>query len=182
MPDQTSLTELTEDELTEKAWHELSVAKLCKLANPLGSWAELERPITRAQIKQCIAANQQALVDTPLWTRLLSIPHSEHPTQETFRDNHIRKIAWFVVNGVRDPISLDVGVPSMGCWVDHIVDDGNHRLAGAWIRGDKTICARVSGSIDHAQELGLWNPNAFEAELQRRYDAPPAPKKSPRFS
>lgn len=169
MTDPIALT-LTESDLQAQAWHELPVARLCKLCNPLGSWSELDRPVTRAEVKQCIREGRQALVETPLWTALLCMPAASRPAPEVLRDNHIRKVAWFVINGVRDAISLDVGVPSMGCWVDHVVDDGHHRLAGAWIRGDKTIRAQVSGARDHARDLGLWNPNAFEAELQRRYD------------
>lgn len=170
---------LSETDLRAQAWHELPVAKLCRMCNPLGSWSELDRPITRAEVRQCIREGRQALVETPLWTRLLTLPPSQQPESAVLRDNHIRKVAWFVVNGVRDPIDLDVGVPSLGCWVDHVVEDGHHRLAGAWIRGDKTIRARVSGAIDHAQELGLWAPNAFEQEQQRRYDAPRRRKLSP---
>lgn len=176
------LAQLPLDALQAKAFHHLPVAKLCKMCNPLGSWSELDSPITRTEVLQCIEQGRQALVETPLWTRLLCIPVDQHPSPQELRDNHIRKVAWFVVNAAADPIDLDVGVPSLGCWVDHVVDDGHHRLAGAWIRGDKTIAGRVSGSCDHAQELDLWNPNEFEAELQRRYsatDEAQSPPKSP---
>lgn len=164
------LASLPDDALHAQAFHDLSVRRLCRLANPLRCWPEMDRPVTRAEVLRCVAEQRQALEDTPSWLALLRVPDAERPTPAQSRERHVRKIAFFVVHGVRDPIDLDVGVPSMGCVVDHLVDDGNHRLAGAWIRGDRTIPARISGSLDHAQDLGLWNPNPFEREAQRRMD------------
>lgn len=48
---------------------------------------------------------------------------------------------------------MDVGVPSLHCYVDWPVMDGNHRLAAAIYRKDATILACVGGDIDYALEL-----------------------------
>lgn len=66
---------------------------------------------------------------------------------------HAGRIAYFVEHGWKDAIGIDVGVPSLGCHVRWPVQDGNHRLAAAIYRGDKTILADVDGSVDYAAEL-----------------------------
>lgn len=64
---------------------------------------------------------------------------------------------------------MDVGIPDLNAYVSYMVQDGNHRLAGAIIRGDKTINVNISGSESYAKELGLWNPNNYLVELQERW-------------
>ncbi len=66
---------------------------------------------------------------------------------------HEARIAWFVKHGWSDTIQLDVGVPSLGYCADWIVEDGNHRLAAAIYRGDKTINCGISGDLCYADEL-----------------------------
>jgi hypothetical protein len=66
---------------------------------------------------------------------------------------HASRIAFLVKNGWQDLIEIDIGVPSLGCWVDWPVLDGNHRLAAASLRGDAEILASVSGSLAYAVEL-----------------------------
>jgi len=41
----------------------------------------------------------------------------------------------------------------MGCHVDWLVVDGNHRFAAAIYRGDEWILADVAGELDYAFEL-----------------------------
>lgn len=77
------------------------------------------------------------------------------------RREHVRRIAWFVANGFQQPLSIDVGVPSLGCHVGWIVQDGNHRLAAGIFRQetmgeDPWLPLVVSGSIAYARECGLW--------------------------
>jgi hypothetical protein len=176
------LSAWTVEELKVHACHELPVKKLYQLCQPLGSWIEIHSDngeIRKKDIQVCIDENRQELIETPLWTTL-SKRNEEQQSVRLLRDNHIRKVAWFVVNGIRDPIDLDVGIPSLpGGWVNHILEDGHHRLAAAWVRGDKTIQAHVSGAVSHATELGFWNPNKFEAELQKRYAATSHRKRRP---
>lgn len=66
---------------------------------------------------------------------------------------HAGRIAYFVTHGWEDPISVDVGVPSLGCNVRWPVQDGNHRLAAAIYRNDDAILADVDGSVAYAAEL-----------------------------
>lgn len=68
-------------------------------------------------------------------------------------EDHIARIAYLVIHGWDDPIDVDVGVPSLGCWLDWPVTDGNHRLAAAAVRGDTYIVANMSGSCDYMKEL-----------------------------
>jgi hypothetical protein len=66
---------------------------------------------------------------------------------------HLRRIAYFVVHGWNDAIEVDIGIPSLRCHVDWIVQDGNHRLAAAIIRGDEFILASVGGCLDTALQM-----------------------------
>lgn len=164
-----ALRDLDQETLDKLAWHEIDVAKLVEYCNPLGAWVELDSPITREEVQACLDAGKEALTETPLWTDLAF--GRVQLSDEEARARHAAKIAYFVKHPIERPISLDVGIPSMGCFVDHMVDDGNHRLAGALLRGDKTIRAVVCGSQDHARELGLWNPNRYYREDMRRWRA-----------
>ena len=75
-------------------------------------------------------------------------------------ETDVGRVAWFVRHSWRDPISLDVGVPELGCYVDHPVLDGNHRLMTAWFRGDPHISANVCGGLQHIRAtLGLEFPS-----------------------
>jgi len=61
---------------------------------------------------------------------------------------HAARVAYLVVNGWDDdPIDVDFGVPSLGFRVGWPIINGNHRLAAAIIRGDKSIAAAVSGEV-----------------------------------
>lgn len=159
----------TTQELENLAFHDLPIEKVIEYANPLkGCWPELKSPITIKEVKDCIKNNQQELVETPSWI-VIALNEKKYP-ENLVRENHIKKIAFFVVNEVKEPIHIDVGIPSLGGTVDYIIDDGNHRLAAEIIKESKTVKAKISGSIDHAQRLGLWFPNKFEILLQKRYE------------
>jgi len=62
------------------------------------------------------------------------------------RAEHAARVAYLVTYGWLDAISLDVGVPDLGCYVSWIVVDGNHRLAAAFYAEDETILVGVSGA------------------------------------
>ncbi len=66
---------------------------------------------------------------------------------------HAGRIAYLVVNGWDDPISIDVGVPCLGFKPDWFVYDGNHRLAAAWFRHDKDILANMHGDMEYFEDL-----------------------------
>ena len=65
------LEELTNEELEQGAWHDLSVAGLVELHNPLCAWVELESPLTIEEVQACLDAGQEELCHTPLWTALV---------------------------------------------------------------------------------------------------------------
>lgn len=69
------------------------------------------------------------------------------------RYSHVARIAWLAVSGWHDAVEVDVGVPSLRCFVKWPVQDGNHRLAAAIVRGDENILASVAGCMDTAFEL-----------------------------
>lgn len=169
---------LSDAALAKLAAHEVPVARLAELWDPYACWPEQATPIRRAEIQACLDAGEEALTETPSWTQVLYGPPAQRISASENRQRHIRKIAYFVRQVATDPISLDVGVPSLGCASDELVGDGNHRLAAAMFRGDATIRAHVSGSVHAAQDLGLWHPNAAEREQERRYRqvAPTAPQ------
>lgn len=160
---------LADEELEKLAWHDIPVARLKKLCNPWASWVELDRPITQAEVRACLRQGGAELSHTPLWTEL-AFGRSALTAEEN-RQGHIRKIAWFVQNGFNEPISLEVGCEGLGVLPGHLVEDGNHRLAAAIMRKDKTIPARIGGGLSDAKRMGLWAPNAAQVECERRWDA-----------
>lgn len=70
---------------------------------------------------------------------------------------HVNRIAYFVRNGWSDPIEISVGVLAMGAYVEWPVVDGNHRLAAAIYRGDKTILATLDGSLEFVLAVSTWS-------------------------
>lgn len=75
---------------------------------------------------------------------------------------HAGRIAWLVENPDTRPIHIDVGVLLAPSW---IIEDGNHRLYAAWMRGDDTISAEISGSYEKSLEmLGLYPDDSTPEE------------------
>lgn len=162
------LSQLTEAELMPLAYHNIDMQTLTEICNPFeGCWMELTEPITKEEVLDCIKKGKAQLVDTPIWTDIAF--GKIKLTEAKIRQNHIQKIAYFAINEIENPISIDVGIPDLGCFVSYLIDDGNHRLAGAIIKGDTTIKAHVSGAASHAKELGLHNPNEYEIMLEKKY-------------
>jgi len=50
-----------------------------------------------------------------------------------------------------DPILIDVGLPSLGYYMDDIIMDGWHRIYATIMRRDKFIKADLSGEIAEIQ-------------------------------
>lgn len=101
----------------------VQVWALQQLCNPFqdSCWIGLTKPITKIEIQKAISEGK---IQNP--------DDCNQDTKKTYkRSEHISRIAYFVENGWRKAISIDVGIPSMGCHVDWPVDDGNHRLAAA---------------------------------------------------
>lgn len=83
---------------------------------------------------------------------------------------HIRRVAYLVRYGWKDPIEIDVGIPGLhdSPYRGWIVSDGNHRLAAAVARGDENIKCNISGSIELAETLfGLVLRNENSAKSRR---------------
>lgn len=118
----------------------LSIKALTKLCNPFKGccWEGLDRPITSNEIRAALAA---------------PIPPSAGAAKT--REQHAARIAWFVLNGWNDPIEVDIGIPSLGCYVRWPVTDGNHRFAAAIFRHDKTIAGSFGGDLNLGEEIGL---------------------------
>lgn len=111
---------------------DLPVRRLAQHCNPFRATPWGLR-VTKAQVRQALRER-----------RLVSVPGTE---------DHAGRIAYLVENTASDPIEIDVGVPALGCWVDWLVQDGNHRLAAAIFAGHPLISAGVAGQLDYAQEL-----------------------------
>lgn len=75
------------------------------------------------------------------------------PGPDATRSEHARRVALLVVCLDLTPIELDIGVPELGCENSYWVQDGHHRLAAAFFRGDQFIEANISGSCNYAHEL-----------------------------
>ena len=124
------------------------VGVLAGFCNPFEAvcWhGDLDRPITMDEVAEAVVA-----------VALCAPAEEEHlPATQTARATHVARIAWFVVHGWNDPVSIDVGVPALGHHTGWMVDDGNHRLAAALFRGDTSISAEISGQLSYAVELGL---------------------------
>lgn len=90
-------------------------------------------------------------------------PISKMPdyNQELFDsyDYNVARIAHFVKDGWRaseydyEPITVDIGL--QGYMPNHIIVDGNHRVAAAKIRGDETIAVEIVGDWAKAEAVFL---------------------------
>jgi hypothetical protein len=106
-------------------------------------WLDMESPITKEEIDFCLDHNI-----------LIEPDDNDEPMTVYTRDQHAGKIAYFVKEGIRDPISIDIGIPSLSvpCW---FIVDGNHRYAAAIIREEPKIKAAWSGDLDFLQSLDI---------------------------
>lgn len=165
-----SLEKMIEN-LEPLAYHEVDVKTLSKLVNPLACWRDLESPITVDEVLECVKNGKEELIKTPTpFENLYGGQSSEILTTQEMRERHIKKVAFFVKNEIEMPVSIDVGIPSLGAHIDYIIDDGNHRLAGAIIKGAKTVKCKIGGAEDYAKELGIWNPNQAHDDLMKLFD------------
>lgn len=125
----------------------LDILKFQERCDPVrkNCWG-LDSPITQLDIEKAVSSGN-----------LFSPKSNEKTTSEIHRtkSEHISRIAWFVVHGWNDPIDIDVGVPSLGCYSKWPLEDGNHRFAAAIIRGDHIILAIISGVVSEIENF-LW--------------------------
>lgn len=117
---------------------ELDPAKVQEIYNPFESlvW-DIHKPVTKEEIETLVQKGDVAAPEVAPMSRLM----------------HMRKIAWFVVNGWRYPIDVDIGIPSMGYRPSWGITDGNHRFVAALVRGDQAISASFSGQVSEIARL-----------------------------
>lgn len=115
-----------------------NVQNLTKHIDPFSAWNELDSPITKEEVMDVVKNGQAEKVKTPLH---LSVGKNVDKTLA--RKNHIKKIAWFVLNKPELAIQIEVDQYSM---IE--LNDGNHRLCGSIIREDETIKTEFSGFVD----------------------------------
>lgn len=112
----------------------------------LEQWSAFERriwrskPITKAEVKEALDKDRLEPKSFQTWTK-------------ESRRRHIERVAYLVRHPNLEPIDIDVGIPVLRYAPDWPITDGNHRLAAAFYRGDKTIKADISGQIDYIEEL-----------------------------
>jgi len=104
------------------------------------------RPISISEVQRAVSLEQ-----------LVSPEREEHFKYygKRYRELHVRRIAWFVVNGVVKPISIYVcpflkDLTSGERW---IITDGNHRLAAAIVRNDSFVPSSIRGNWVYAEKL-----------------------------
>jgi hypothetical protein len=122
----------------------LSIEKLETICNPfkISIWGT-KYPVSYKEIEKAIKINYtfptpySSFLDPPRWSK----------------NKHIGRIAYLVLNPDLTPIEIDLGIPTLGYSPEWVVVDGNHRLAAAIFRGDKTINATCSGEVDLIKEL-----------------------------
>lgn len=105
-------------------------------------WANVAPP-TFEEVRQSIALGK---LNLPIPSPIIL---DDTPNREW----HIGRIAYLAVNGWEDPIDIDVGIPSLGCYANDIIMDGWHRFAAAIYRKNKFINAAWSGENAEARKL-----------------------------
>lgn len=117
------------------------IQKYCPLDSPI--WM-IFPAISESEIE--LAINLNKFRCEPMYEDVLYTDLNE------FRDEHISRIAYLIVNGWDDPIQLDVGIPGHyePPW---LICDGNHRYIAAnylkheYIEADYTGCVNTFESM-----------------------------------
>lgn len=112
----------------------VSLPKLLKIVNPLDNppWKEINSSILKEEIINI--------------TEEYGLEYD--PFQPQTRQQHIKKIAYFVKNGWNDdPITIIFNQNI------YPIYDGNHRFCAAIIRNDEYIIANVEGSSTKIKEI-----------------------------
>jgi hypothetical protein len=76
--------------------------------------------------------------------------------------HHESRVAWLVVHGWRDPIEVDFGAPALWNTNWWAITDGNHRLAAAIYRGEKSIVADCAGDEEEIRRFAYGAVNLNE--------------------
>lgn len=124
--------------MTEETVYPASISMLKEFVCPLSAWNELQSPILEKEVFDAIENGQAELVETPLIYSTNNLTGIDE-----LRQQHIKKIAYFVVNEAMKPIHIEISMHD-----EIAITDGNHRLAAAFIRNYKLIRAEIFGFTD----------------------------------
>jgi hypothetical protein len=134
----------------------IKTSALLNYANPFEetAWVDLSNHLTLKEVDQVLVKGQEKLWPPFCfndWVGLSSL---------AIRRRHLQKVAWFVKHGFQAPISLDVGIPSMGYCPSWLIDDGNHRFTAAayrrlTLKEDPILPCHIGGSLDHFKKMNL---------------------------
>ncbi len=116
----------------------LNIERLFQEITPLSAWHELSSPITKEEVELAVKNGTATLSATPIYLSPLACPD-----QAEARQNHINKIAYFVIHDAEKPISIEFSEFDMV-----YINDGNHRLCGKYLRGDPVVEAEIGGFLD----------------------------------
>lgn len=119
----------------------IPIRRLAKVCNPLSvnPWSCI--PFGKKEIAKSLRVGE-------------FVSYSKPVPDDTFNCwPHANRIAYLIRKGWSDAIEIDVGIPSLGYSPEWMIIDGNHRLAAAIYRKDKSILATVGGCLDYALKL-----------------------------
>jgi len=125
----------------------IKLSKLLDICHPVkdGAWGTGVIPAWMIHKR----VRKQNTYDHETWARIAT-----HHDYNILPWLHAGRIAYFVLNGWTDPISLEIGVPGM-FEPEWIIDDGNHRTAAAWFMNKEYIDVDFSGDVDLFNDLFL---------------------------
>ena len=115
----------------------IPTSELREIVNPLDGTMWKCAPIDESEVLAAVKAGADEL---RVWENVIrEIPHAEH------RDFHINRIATML----RQNVSIDrviLVLENHTAEVRAYLNDGNHRLAAAYIRGDRAVRALIAAA------------------------------------
>jgi hypothetical protein len=113
--------------------------------NPMKTHTWGHEPFDSRNVKTFI---KRGIFESRPWDGKPGSKFTIHKTSEATREYHIARIAYMVINPQSHPICLEIMCPDIGLY-DNSIYDGNHRLAAAIVRKDKTINVTFGGGVDN---------------------------------
>lgn len=138
-----------------------SVKKIHQFADPFSCWSNITTPISFEEIQKAIDNFNPATTYEDLKPTTNMFIKGPKLTEDELRQAHIQKIAYMVLKGVDMKIDIDVGIPGYGSGAEHIIADGNHRLAAAIFRGDEYIEAEWCGCEETFKNYDFGTPPPY---------------------